>query len=139
MKNRESGFTLVELAIVIAVMVIMIGSVIVSSSAIKRDTIENNVVSYVKDFKYALNRFYSIYGRYPNNIDDEDFRSRFFKSLNATDGFAFEGYRSVDSRCSNNPSIELKISDLDVVESIKNRGVVVCKQDGEKVVIDVSL
>lgn len=109
--SGEKGFTLAELAVVIAVASIAILGVIMSVQALRRDSLVSQIVAYTKDFKQALQRFQSIYGRLPNDLNDNEFVPKFLSNPYATQGFKLVAYTKNNISCNNEPTIKLSISD----------------------------
>jgi len=64
----KSGFTLVELAIVIVVIGLLVGGVLVGQELIKQAQIRN-VISQIREYNTAANTFRAKYNSLPGDFD----------------------------------------------------------------------
>ncbi|HRH21667.1 MAG TPA: type II secretion system protein [bacterium] len=64
----KKAFTLLEIMIVLAIMGIVIGSVLVSSSAIRRSNRDAKRVADVSSIRAALADYYKVFHRYPLSL-----------------------------------------------------------------------
>lgn len=67
--NNPRGFTIVELLIVIVVIAILAGITVVAYNGIRARAIDSQSASEFNSIQKALENFYSINGRYPDNSE----------------------------------------------------------------------
>ena len=70
MKVNKSGFSLIELSIVLIIVGFLVVAVISGNSLVQSAKI-NSIITNVNDLKTAFFTFSSIYNRLPGDIDDD--------------------------------------------------------------------
>lgn len=68
MKNKHSGFTLVEISIVLVIIGLILGAVMLNSAGIIGNTKTTSTVSLIKDLSGAVNDFKSRYHYLPGDL-----------------------------------------------------------------------
>lgn len=72
-KTARQGFTLIELMVVIAIILVLMGLVIGISGAAQRGAAEARARSEIGQIVLAVEQFRADRGRYPNNLRDDFF------------------------------------------------------------------
>lgn len=65
-KSRKSGFTIIEILVVITVVGILAGIVIISYNAAQKQAQDTRTISMVQSFAQAVDAYYTANGRYPS-------------------------------------------------------------------------
>lgn len=66
----KKGFTLVEILVVIAIMLILLGIVLESITSAQAKTRDNKRISDIKSLQLALEQFFDANNQYPSSLDD---------------------------------------------------------------------
>ncbi len=85
LKNKQSGFTIVELLIVIVVIGILAGLVVTTFNGIQQKGRDTERQTDIKALHGQLEAYYAQNGKYPTlaNVNDSTFRSTSMKGLDA--------------------------------------------------------
>ena len=140
--RSQKGFTLIELAIVVAIITLLVVGVSIYATSFKNDTVATGVATYISDWKKALGRYYSIYSNYPTTISSNDFDKNFLKTT-PIEGVSLVNYNSNYSggSCTSEPAVELSFEDVNEKERAKQelgkRNIKICSESGNKLVISV--
>ena len=65
-KNKERGFTLIELMIVIAIVAVLSGIILSNMSDARKKGKDAQILTDLAQAKLALSNYYSVHGSYPN-------------------------------------------------------------------------